>query len=53
MNKIQNDDMLQESVLDTDHGQSEQDGFADIAIVQEIGERLIKKHLQAFKEPAK
>jgi len=53
MNKIQSGDMLQESVLDTDHGQSEQDELADTAIVQEIGERFIKKHLQAFKELAK
>jgi len=45
--------MLQESLLDTDYGQSEQDEFSDTATVQEIGERLIKKYLQAFKELAK
>ena len=33
--------------------QPEQNELADTATVQEIGERLIKKHLQAFMELAK
>ena len=36
-----------------EYSQFENEEFADTATVQEIGERLIKKHLQAFMELAK
>ena len=36
-----------------EYSQFENEEFADTATVQEIGERLVKKHLQAFKELAK
>jgi antitoxin Phd len=36
-----------------EYSQFENEEFADSASVQEIGERLVKKHLQAFKELAK
>jgi len=36
-----------------EYSQFENAEFADTETVQEIGERLVKKHLQAFKELAK
>jgi len=36
-----------------EYSRFESDEFADTATVQEIGERLVKKHLNAFKELAK
>ena len=36
-----------------EYSQFEAEEFADTATIQEIGERLVKKHLQAFKELAK
>lgn len=36
-----------------EYSQFENEEFADTATVQEIGERLVKKHLQAFRELAK
>jgi len=36
-----------------EYGQFEKEEFADTATVQEIGERLIKKHLPAFEALAK
>ena len=36
-----------------EYSQFENEEFAATATVQEIGERLVKKHLQAFKELAK
>jgi antitoxin Phd len=36
-----------------EYSQFESEEFADTATVSEIGERLVKKHLQAFKELAK
>ena len=36
-----------------EYSQFEDEEFADTATVQEIGERIIKKHLNAFKELAK
>ena len=36
-----------------EYSQFENEEFANTATVQEIGERLVKKHLQAFKELAK
>jgi len=36
-----------------EYSQFEDEEFADTATIQEIGERLVKKHLQAFKELAK
>ena len=36
-----------------EYSQFENEEFADTATVQEIGERLVKKHLKAFKELAK
>jgi len=36
-----------------EYSQFENEEFADTSSVQEIGEKLVKKHLQAFKELAK
>jgi antitoxin Phd len=36
-----------------EYSQFESEEFADTATVQEIGEKLVKKHLRAFKELAK
>lgn len=36
-----------------EYSQFEKEEFADTATVQEIGEKLVKRHLHAFKELAK
>ena len=36
-----------------EYSQFENEEFADTATIQEIGEKIIKKHLKAFKELAK
>ena len=42
-----------ETLPRAEHNQPEHDELSDAAPVQEIGEQLIKKHLQAFMELAK